>query len=214
MLSVGKMRTRRNCLLCILPLVVAAMWLSSPVLVRWWNRPRSVELPSEDDVETMTCSLNGEGMGFAGMGRIPVINEFQVPREYQSRILGGFQPVKSYKRQVEENEKILWFKVVTKAGKTYYIDVWNAGQNPLCFTVNGVSCIRGGGSQALRKMEDGKEPDGAYLDEGTHLAWIMWQIHEELTGHPKLVELEEFFSDIERSRGARPTVIIPSRGQP
>ena len=170
-------------------------------LLRTPIQPRVVELPPASEVASVKAVLE-KGSQF---GSIP---EFTIPPKYVSRILDAFRPA------TKDNYLSSWgtglgrLEVITRAGRKIRIQFGFNGHNPICFTVDGVQCIRGGEYKPVRVGTC--ERDEVYLMECVELECALGLIYsEEKTGR-KNKFLNAFLDNLERSAGRR----APKRVKP
>jgi hypothetical protein len=152
-------------------------------------------LPDVTQIERVTARLfNVEGFG------IEPVPEFEVARQHFSTLLGAISPAEKSTFGHGFNP-IAELAITTKGGEKLAILVREAGINPVCFTVNGVDCIRGGPFQPLVVPPS----DGNWhADESMVLAGAISEMHREKLKLKQRSRLKRRIKQLEISRGARP----------
>jgi hypothetical protein len=157
----------------------------------------TIGFPADDEVLSATAAV------FYVDGFTTPVPEFSIPLKYMPKVLSAFRPPQphSYPASWDE-EKMGCVTIRTKAGRTIPIMFPYSGKGPLCFTLDGVRCVRGGVRQPLYV---GKyESQNTWVSECALLASILKEIHHEQTTGEQSARLVEKLEALERSAGLRP----------
>jgi hypothetical protein len=172
-------------------LLALAVLLGVYVLLRagWW---RAV-LPTSGEVEDMRVALNP-----APQWGIAAIPQFTLPPEYVPVVLEALEPAerKEYPAQWDQ-ETIGLITIRTKAGKSMEVSFCVGAKSPVCFQVNGRRFTRGGEYRPVLVTPD----YDVYLHESLNLSVIIRLISVEVSTGRKNSALEEYISNMRRSKG-------------
>lgn len=176
--------------------LVAVMIASAISIFAWWHgrpTPRSVKLPSAAEIESIEVAIWGEQIG-----RKDVIN-CAVDKSDFDLVLRCLSPsvISDEARGMLRLPRLGELTIRTQNGRTYRVVFVDAGKNPLCFSLDGVACIRGGPSYQGYE-EDHRELygiDAPHIDESWAFADRLIGIcGSEVDGHSDAV-LEVLKSD-------------------
>jgi hypothetical protein len=104
-----------------------------------------VNLPTEEEIDTISARLDDAN----DVIREP-IPEFTIPRDHVPLILAALNPVEKSDYPAVWDERTLGhLTITTKTGRQIHIAFCFAGHNPLCYSVDGVRCLRGGKYQPV-----------------------------------------------------------------
>jgi hypothetical protein len=132
------------------------------------------------------------------------VPEFVIPDDYTARILDAFRPAEKGNYPPSWDREILGRLVVKKkAGGTITLMFPFSGKNPLCFTLDGVRCIRGGPYDPV--FVGASESENVWATECGQLAGVLREINRQLTTGEKSDNLNRYFENLERSRGPEAT---------
>jgi hypothetical protein len=156
-----------------------------------------MHLPDASQVTSVTASLV-DLRGLVGTGPVP---EFTIPPKYIPTILAAFTPTKRFTEFPEQwKYPIGRLTLTTKSGQTTNVAFVDAGVNPVCFTVNGIGCMRGGRFEPLTLGL----PGNAHADESLLVAGLIGEIYEQEVKGQKDEWLVRYVQQLEVSRGERP----------
>jgi hypothetical protein len=178
-------------IICLLATAVLVVLFASLGQLIWnRNKPDEITLPDEREVVSIRAVAHGDLMG---MESTP---EFAVPQEYIPVILGILNPAKTPAGVPES-----WFdppfvdlQIAVRSGRVIKIQIGWSGQNPLCFIVDGVRCVRGG-PYCLR--------NDLGIDETARLLGLLLEIYREQTGLERSERLSWYIEELEWSTGRR-----------
>jgi hypothetical protein len=159
--------------------------------------PTPEPIPEVAEVDSITARLPDlkESLG------LPPVPEFKIPRDCVPIILNlltSAEPDKNPPRP-EHVWSVAHLTIATKAGKKLTVDIHSEGQNPLCFSLNGVRCRRGGDYFPLR-VEANYEMG---VDEGNVLVYMLWAMHQEEAKGKKSETLDHYLRLLEKSTGRK-----------
>jgi hypothetical protein len=157
-----------------------------------------VALPDVTQVQKITARIYDQAKHDFYIDPVP---EFEVPREHFSTLLDAISPAEksSFGRGFGAIGEMA---ITTSHGEAFQIVLRWAGVNPVCFTVNGVDCIRGGTFQPLIVPQS----DGNWhADESALLAPLIRDIYREKVNPKQVTRLKRLIEQLEISRGARPS---------
>jgi hypothetical protein len=115
-----------------------------------WRRPPTVDLPSEDDVFEMRASLLESEVGF------PRTPEFVVPASHVPAILRWLRPGEYVPHPpiLPHNELgEIWIK--TNAGRELHLRFYDAGVNPVVYTLDGTDHFWGNAEDERGRYDGG-----------------------------------------------------------
>lgn len=164
----------------------------------WFTQPPSIIL-DDCEIEMVTAEVfNADGLTKA----VPATN---IPAEYIQTLLDVLRPVArhEYPHQWDEASTIGKLTIKKQDGAVIEVTFPSAGQNPLCFTWNGIRCERGGKYEPVVDIVNEGVRFG-YGDESIMLVNVIHEIHQEQVSGKKSERLAELWKDFERSAGKRP----------
>jgi hypothetical protein len=133
--------------------------------------------------------------------------EFQVPPKYIPALLATFTPaIPTQNWRIDEETTVGTVRIRTSDHRAVVIRIGRSGQNPLFFTVDGISCVRGGVYRPVEVWGEGGEGKEGYATEDGILDNILHGIYREEVEHKPVDYLEDEIKTLERSRGTRPPV--------
>jgi hypothetical protein len=182
--------TRNRKIILLIALVAVA---SASLVLAWYitdrMRPLPVTLPSENEIERMTAEVFGEEIGQ------PSIPTFVIPPKHYALILSAMTPTERRSFPgYPEDMTVGHLEIITKDGRRLTVRFYEDGQNPLCFSVDGIRCGRGGEYKPIYAGSD-----VGYIDESIWLFTILLKIHLK-----EFADLTQMGQDLERSKGQRP----------
>jgi hypothetical protein len=159
------------------------------------TQPQVVELPAIEEIQSVTGALE-EGSQFG------VVPEFPIPPEYVPRILAALTPAHRHDYAASRDDPPLGrLEIVTRTGQRIRVRFGYSGKNPLCFTIDGVRCIRGGRYKPVQVAPTRDED--VYTAECIDLECALWEIYWEQKSGKKREYLNQRLDDLERSAGQR-----------
>jgi hypothetical protein len=161
------------------------------------NEHPAVDLPKLNDINGMSARIFESDV----LGVAPIA-EFTVPPKYIPTILSAITPAQRFDYRVLDGWTRGEIKINTKQGRTVVVTLFEIGDNPAAFAVDGVTCGRGG--EYKPNYLYGESGDH-YLDESSALYVVLKLIHQEqVAGATDTKELRDFVEELELSRGERP----------
>jgi len=157
------------------------------------------DLPSDLDVSHLEMEV------YAMDGQINGIPRTRIPDKYIAQILTLFQPVTMSDYPAEWNRSFAIGKLIIETRQERYIEILVVapGKWPLCFSINGVRCIRGGDCRPIVDIViDGQQY--GYADEGGLLRCVFEEIYREQVTGKESEKLQDYFMDLARSAGKLP----------
>ena len=153
-------------------------------------------IPSQDEIATMSVRLPGsQALG------VPQMKPFGIARKYYRVILGAITPAKRCDFAVPDDWILAEIDMATTTGCNFVILLYEGGDNPICFSANGVRCSRDGPYMPNSIFGGDQEH---FLDESACLYGIIRSIHQnQATGNS---DLQKWIAEMERSRGDRAPV--------
>jgi hypothetical protein len=161
----------------------------------------NIQVPN---IRKISASLNDlrETMGLPD----PPIPEFEIDVKYHPIIFKAIFPAQRHEYPASWDNNILGhITITTKMGDVVHAFYCFAGQNPLCFSVEGVRYMRSG---PRKPFQIGRR-DEYYTDEGAMLYNIIREINIEQTTNLKSKRLSELVDELEKTIGDKP----PERSQ-
>jgi hypothetical protein len=189
-------RYRRVILVAIL-MVVATISLCLWWLITHTTHPLPVTLPAEDEIEMMTATIDDstEAMG------ISPLPTFVISPEDYGIILSALTPTEEYEYPAGwENMTVGRVEILKKGGKRLTIKFCEAGKNKLCFSVDGIRCMRGGEYKPVIVGDDLT----MYTDESMVFYNILRGIHQKNVTGKESEELRSAVQWLQRSMGQQP----------
>jgi len=168
----------------------------------WWLSRQMkplppVELPSENEIESITARINDLE---ESMGILP-IPTFNIPPEHFEIVLSALTPTKRYEYPASWEKLTLGqVEITTKGGQTIKISFCEGGDNSLCFSVDGIRCVRGGQYKPVFVSGD----DEHYSDESTLFYNILRSIYQKTVKGKESDNLQRWVETLRRSKGERP----------
>jgi hypothetical protein len=164
------------------------------------NQPKSrnstISLPAESEIQAVSAQLFRSPL----LGTTPVA-EYTVPAKYVPLILSALTPAKRTQFLCTDESRYGQITLMTNAGGTIVVTLYEGGDNPTCFAIDGVNYVRSG-TYAPNYLYGKNLTDDHYLDESCWLMQIIKAINQErITGSSDLPALVE---EMQRSHGERP----------
>jgi hypothetical protein len=161
------------------------------------GRPELVSLPGVDEIERMTAELYDTTDSFG----IQALPEFAIPQEDRGLILSALTPAQRERTLASTKDVALGrISIVTKNGETKNVVFFAFGKNVLIFSVNGLSCMRGGEFRPYIIRGDYE----GYLDESINLCFMLRGIHDKMVSGIESEPLKTSVSWLRRSKGEIP----------
>jgi hypothetical protein len=122
----------------VVAVAVASVILVSPLALQWYERTRSVHLPSAQETEGIEVTLWGSQIGREDIAKFPL------HRSHFASVLKCLSPavMSESARRMMIFPPVGELRIRTSGGLTHRVVFVDAGKNPLCFTVDGVACLR------------------------------------------------------------------------
>jgi hypothetical protein len=183
--------------------LISSVGLTAFLIVGTWamsTRPSThmsgPALPETNDIAVLTLDARAEEV--VGPKPIP---EFEAPRRVIPLVLSMFSPIRKEEYPTRwDQEPVGHVRITTTCGTTLAISVVDAGKNPLCFSVNGVRCVRGGRYRPY--VIWGHEED--YVEEALLFCQIVRAVYQEATTGQPAAELQKYGEILQRSKGEQP----------
>jgi hypothetical protein len=172
--------------------VASLMVVATITVCLFWCRHATpslpVTLPAENEIEMMTATID-DSRESTGIEPTPT---FIISPEHYGIILSALTPTQEYEYPASwEDMTVGRVEILKKGGKRLTIKFCEAGKNPLCFSVDGIRCRRGGEYKPTLVSDDFE----GYDDESMDFYNILRGIHQKnVTGK----ESEEFTSAVQR----------------
>jgi hypothetical protein len=156
-----------------------------------------VTLPRADEIERMMAELYDTADSFG----IQALPEFPVPREDRGDILSALTPTERETQLASAKDIPLGrISIVTQNHQTKDIVFVAFGKGPLVFSVNGLSCTRGGECRPYAFRGDYE----AYLDESINLCSMLRGIHDRIVSGSESDALKTSIARLRRAKGEIP----------
>jgi hypothetical protein len=158
----------------------------------------TLNLPSESEIQSITAQLFASDM----LGR-SAMAEFIIPPKHVPLILSTLTPAVRPDRDFLTIAEARYgeLNIRTKLGRTVVVTLYEGGDSPTTFVIDGVCYVRGGDYKP-NMLYGPNLSNGHYLDESSWLFQIIKAINEErIKGSSDLPKLVE---ELERSHGERP----------
>ncbi len=186
----------------IFGLIVANWWLfhqdSSSVNA---DLLADVDLPPDEDIEEVLVAIIDNWHRSKP--------KFNLPRKYIPVVVGMLRPgVAVPQLSLGKAPIMVSLTIKTHDGAEFVILVREGGQNPLQYTMNGLSCIRGITYRGLYRREQ-DNLIGAHVDEGNTLTGLCFFIWREQQGTATQRQIRECVELLEISMGKRRQLKAP-----
>jgi hypothetical protein len=157
------------------------------------KRGAPVNLPAENEINILKAS----GTDRWERTGLPPVPDFTVPRKHIPIILKALNPAKQNDEDfpTRYDQVVAQLLITTTTGRICTITICDSGQNPICFTVDGIRCVRTGEYHPL----DGENGMGA--DESMLFYLMLRGIYEEEVKREKSPELQHWIKYLKISRG-------------
>jgi hypothetical protein len=189
-------RIARRRILQVIPVVLASILILC-IRSRIIPRAQPLAFPAQEAIQNITVTI------YQHTARaIPAIAEFQIPNRYVPLILAAFRPAEVWDYGSFSEQDLTFGRLIitTRQGQRTTVTFCDGGKCPLCFSVDGVRCVRRGLFKPIT-VGNGIE---SFADEGWLLYRTLQSIHEVMTKGHGQAKLQEEIEDLERSRGERP----------
>jgi len=178
--------------------------------VFYWNRQKEelIPLPGPSELESITVGLDDQWENMA----MPPLPDYSVPRKYFSLILSTLTPAVRDRTSVspetfaEVCPTIGHLALKTKNGKRIFIEIYFMGQNPNCFSVDGIRCFRGGDYMPGIRAETDMG-----VAEGILLAQIIREIHRTDIKGEKSEGMKDYLRLFKKATGRDPPLEVKDR---
>jgi len=164
-----------------------------------YSRGKAPVIPTEGEISEVTAMVDDRE---AEMG-IPPVPTFAIPTEMLPGLLDAFKPVEllpASKKSWDSGKafpRLASINIETKNSHVITINVYDVGKNRVGFTVNGVSCIRGGVYKPISEADDHQ----SYADESELITMMIHELYTMQKRHRDSENLRRYIEDLKRSRG-------------
>ena len=199
--------SRYMSLLQKIAIVVGALLTVSAAVFLLWPRSATsglelVDFPDDTDIVSITASLNENESGYFHSAT----PEFVVAPEHAVKLLATFRPTEKCDYPPAWDQDTLARLIIkTKSGEAHLVTIPFSGKNKLCFTFDGVRCVRGGQYKPVYVGE--REMDSIWTPECMIVAQIIRELFEQQANGNNSDRYSELLEDLERSAGLRPPKI-------
>jgi len=162
--------------------------------------PSVPALPATSEVDRITVRLHGPEVAGGYVG--PPIEEFEIADQYIPAVMRALDKPRYIKapRYVSDVGSLT---IHCRDGRTLQVQLLFAGKEPVLFTLDGISCIRGGEYEDLAPGKD------KYLPEVLTLSEALRAIHSG-----DKAKAQEYFNLLDRSAGRGTPTSSPTPSPP
>jgi hypothetical protein len=125
--------------------------------------------------------------------------EFAIPPKYIPVILSSLTPAVQTDFSQADEWRYGEIKIETKQDRIILVTLYEGGDNPTCFSVDGVNYVRSGIYKPNSLYNGNNEH---YLDESSWLYQIIKAVNQERLGASS--DVQELIEELQRSHGERP----------
>lgn len=178
----------------------AGLCLIVGVAIWVYDRYSTIDLPDDSQVSSVIAHLNSNPeLAFLE------IQDFEIPKKYVAPLLDSMRPARmqgitSWKDYLAsmENPNIGGLEILTLDGRRINVEIYDVGQGPASFDVDG----RAGQRRGPYKSVWGRA-DGGFSAESYLIGVLIREIHKHVEGHAT-TKLQGTIEQLEVSRGKRP----------
>lgn len=194
---------------------LALMLISLGLIYVYEHRARSTHFyfPNVSEVDEIRVTIDPDEN--SGLSSYP---EFVIPDKYVEAIFALFTPAmpdqtRNHKNQLAytssakgvKTHVIVTMTLELKNGRSIFVRVYYMGQNPLHYSIDGEDYFRGGPYCPIG-VSSREHSEGAVLDEGMSLYYLMVEMFLETKSGIERPQIAQLLADSARSRGDIPPI--------